>query len=110
MTNTQQLINQAQVYQQQIQNVMAQKEAISMQIAEIKAALESMEKTTETDVYKISGAILIKAKKSDVKKDLTEKKETMEVKSKTLEASEKKLKAKIEELRSKLSKTVTVDS
>jgi len=100
----QQLLNQAQLYQQQIQNVLAQKETLNIQLIEISKALEGLEKTKETEVYKIAGPILVKSKKAEVKKDLKEKEDAIRARLKTLESGEKRIKEKIEELRDKISK------
>jgi prefoldin beta subunit len=99
-----QLLGQAQLYQQQLQSIMTQKNALNIQIADIKKALEELEKTGESDIYKISGPILVKTKKSDAKNELDEKLEIMNSRIKTLEAGEKKAKAKIEEIRNKITK------
>lgn len=100
----QQLVNQVQLYQQQIQTVLLQKETLNMQIAEIDAALKEMENTKETDIYKISGPILIKAGKADLQKELNEKKEMTSIRVKTLEKNENLIRSKLTELRNKLSK------
>jgi prefoldin beta subunit len=99
----QQLLNQAQLYQQQMQTIMMQKENISIQLLEIKKALDETEKVeAKREIYKVSGPILIKSTKAEVLKDLKEKQETLNVRMKTLESGEKKAKAKISELREKL--------
>jgi prefoldin beta subunit len=100
----QQLLMQAQLYQQQMQSIMTQKETLKVQQLEIKKALEEMEKSAEAHVYKASGPILIKSPKEDVKKDLADKDEFIKTRLQTLERSEKKVKEKIDELREKLSK------
>ena len=74
-----------------------------MQLVEIKKALEEIEKTKD-DVFKVSGPILIKTSKDDVRKDLEDKTEFMELRVKTLEKSEQKLKEQFEDFREKLSK------
>ena len=100
----QQILGQAQVYQQQMQSILAQKETLKMQQMELKKALEEMEKSQEAHVYKASGPILIKSPREDVKKELSEKDEFITTRLQTLERSEKKVREKIEELREKLSK------
>jgi prefoldin beta subunit len=101
----QQLLGQAQVYQQQMQSIMAQKETLKIQQMEIKKALEEITKAAASEhVYKASGPILIKSTKEDVKKELSEKDEFITTRLQTLDRSEKKVKEKIEELREKLSK------
>ena len=64
-----QLLGQAQMYQQQMQSIIAQKKAMDLQIMEIKKTLEELEKVKETEVYKISGPVMIKIKKSDFSPD-----------------------------------------
>lgn len=100
----QQMLAQAQIYQQQMQSIITQKETLRLQQAEIKKAIEEMDKTQEKHVYKASGPILIKASKDDVKKELSEKSELIATRLQTLERSEKKVREKIDELREKLSK------
>ncbi len=100
----QQLLNQAQIYQQQLQGILAQKESLNLQLMEINKALENLEQTKEKTIYKISGPILIKSDKEEVKKDLNERKEMITLRIKTLEKGEKRLKEKFEELRAKISK------
>ncbi|MCK4714127.1 MAG: prefoldin subunit beta [Candidatus Aenigmarchaeota archaeon] len=106
--NVQQLLGQAQLYQQQMQSILNQKELISMQVMEIDKALEALETTKEKDVFKISGPILIKTGKILVKKELKEKKEAISLRIKSLEKGENRLKAQIEELRARLSKNIKV--
>ncbi|MBL7160345.1 MAG: prefoldin subunit beta [Candidatus Aenigmarchaeota archaeon] len=101
----QQLIGQAQLYQQQMQGILAHKEALNMQLVEIDNALEEIEKSKSGEVYKISGPLLIKAEKTAVEKELKEKRELIDVKAKTMEKSEHKIKAKVDELREQLAKT-----
>ena len=98
------LFLQAQTYQQQMQNVLMQKEALGMQTLELKRALEELEKSTEAEVYKIAGTVIIKAPRTDVKKELAEKKESLDAMVRTLETNEKRIKAKITELKGKFAK------
>ena len=100
----QQLFQSAAILQQQLQNVMAQKEAIGVQVLEMKKALEELEKTKEKDVYKIAGPILIKSPRSTVLKELKERDETFSLRLKSLEKEEKRIKLKIEDMREKLVK------
>jgi len=106
--NVQQLLGQAQLYQQQMQSILNQKELISMQVMEIDKALEALETTKENEVFKISGPILIKTGKALVKKELKEKKEAISLRIKSLEKGENRMKAQMEELRARLSKNIKV--
>lgn len=99
----QQLLNQAQLYQQQIQNILAQKESLNVQLIEVTKAAEELEKVKAgEEVYKIAGPILIKSKKAEVMKDLKEKEDIIRTRLKTIETGEKRIKGKIEELREKI--------
>jgi prefoldin beta subunit len=99
-----QLLEQAQVYQQQMQGILTQKEAFNMQLVEINNALEELGKAKDNEVYRISGPILIKSSKADAEKDLGEKKELLETRIKSLEKSENTIKDRLDELREKLTK------
>jgi len=98
-----QILGQAQVYQQQIQAIMTQKGAFTLEISEIKKALEELEKTKEREAYKISGPILIKSDVKKLKKDLKDKLDFLNLKLKNMEKQESMVKEKIGELRDKLS-------
>ncbi len=89
------------MYQQQLRAVASQKEALAMQLTEIKGAKTELEKATG-DVYRISGPLLIRSTKPEAAADLAEKEELVNVRLKTLETSEKKLKSKLDELKEKL--------
>lgn len=100
---TRQLLEQAQVYQQQMQGLITQKEALSLQLLEVSRALEELGKSKEQDVYKLSGPVMIKAKKAEAEAELKERKESIELRTKTIDKSEARIREKIEELRKKLS-------
>lgn len=102
---TEQMLNQAQMYQQQIQMVITQKNAMELELNEIKRALEEIKKSKEKHVFKISGPILIKTPTKDMMKELEEKQGKINLRMKTVEKQEAKIKEKIEELRSKLVKS-----
>ena len=100
----QQILVQAQAFQQQMQSILTQKESLKIQQLEIKRALEEIGKTNEQHVYKAVGNIIIKSPREEVKKELDERSEFITTRIQTLERSEKKVKERIEELREKLSK------
>lgn len=106
MSNQEKLLGQAQLFQQQLQSLMFQKETLSLQAAEIKKATEEIENTKETSVYKITGPILVKTNKKEVKKDLDEKEEAISIRIKMLEKNEMKIKDKLNEIRNDLTKNV----
>ena len=94
----------AQSYQQNLQMVATQKEALNLQIIETGKALEELSKPSKEDVYKIVGPVLIKVKRAEAKKDLEAKRDLITLRMKTLEKSETKIKEKIEDLKERLAK------
>lgn len=99
------MLNQAQLYQQQMQEVVAKKETLKLQLLEIEGALKELSDAKEGDVYKVSGPIILKKPKSDIKTELEEKKETAQLHIKTLENGETRIKKQIDSLRAKLTES-----
>lgn len=91
------------MYQQQLQSIVTQKEAMSMQTTEIQKALTELS-TAKDDVYKVAGPLLIKSDPEAVKKELNDKLDFIILRIKTLEKSEKRLKEQFDEISQKLSK------
>jgi prefoldin beta subunit len=77
--------------QQQVQVLMAQKEALDMQLLELNKALEELEKTKETEVYRLSGPILIKSSKAETKKDLEEKQKAVQDRLEIIDRNAKRI-------------------
>lgn len=83
------------MYQQHLQGVLLQKEALHLQIHELEKTLDELGKAKDTEVFKIVGPILIKTTKSDIEKELNDRKEEINLKMKTLETTEKKIIEKV---------------
>jgi prefoldin beta subunit len=90
------------ILQQQLRNVLIQKETIKLQIAEIDSALSELEKTKEEKVYKVVGNVMIKKGKEEVEKELKEGKEDLQIRVESLEKIEKDLIEKIKNIEEKL--------
>ena len=101
-SNSRKLIEQAQLFQHELQTLMSQKGALTLEMGDVKRALDEIEKTDEKEVYKISGSILIKSDIGKVRKDLEEKKELVDVRLSAIEKRESKIKEKIDELKEKI--------
>ena len=91
---------QLQLLQQNLQNVLLQKQQIQNQILEYNSALQEL-KTTER-AYKIVGKIMLATSKEELTKELTEKKEITEVRIKNFIQQEQKLQQEIESLQKKV--------
>ncbi|MEM5834572.1 MAG: prefoldin subunit beta [Candidatus Aenigmatarchaeota archaeon] len=99
---TKNLVAQFQAYQQQLQNILIQKESVKIQMMEVEKALEELNNTKEKNAYKISGQIMVLRPVEELKEELKETKEDLEVRIKALEKSEEKIKDKLKELQNKL--------
>ena len=88
----QQKIAQLQLIEQNMQNLLQQKQAFSNQLNEINSALEELNKTD--NAYKIVGNIMVKSDKIELNKDLEGKKEIAELRIKSIEKQENLLKDK----------------
>lgn len=96
------LISDFQTLQQQLQNVLVQKETLKLQLLDIEKALEELNKTKEKEGYKIVGNVMIKKSVEEIKKDLENKKDDLNVKIKSLEKIEQKLTEKLKDIQEKL--------
>ena len=90
-----------QMQNQQLQEIVRQKQLMAIQKAEIEKALEELEKS-EDSVYRSLGPILIKQPKDAVKKDLEEMVEHMDVRTKALEKQEERIKEALKSSQSRL--------
>lgn len=95
------LIGMLQTQNQQLQAIMMQKQALTIQGREIEKALEHIELASD-DIYRTVGPILIKTSAKDIKSHLEEEKEEIGLKIKTIESQEKRLKDKLKESQEKI--------
>ena len=95
-------LTQVNVYQQQIQVIISQRQQMEMQLKEIEVAHSELQKEEVAEVYKAIGPALIKKKKAAVVKDLKKAKEKIETRIKTLKSQETKIRDKMKELSTKL--------
>ena len=85
--------------QQNLQNIMAQKQQLEMENLETDKALEELKKTGDNDtVYKHAGSILIKSNKTD----LLERKELSKTRVTVLAKQEERVKESLKEQETKI--------
>ena len=89
-------INQLQLLQQNLQNLLLQKQQLQNQLAEFNSALEGLKNSEKA--YKISGYIMIASPTEKLSQDLEEKKEMFALRLKNCMAQEEKIKKNMEEL------------
>lgn len=92
---------QYQQLQQQIQNIMIQKENAKLQVLEIDNALFEL-KTFKGEVYKTSGVLMLKTTPEDAKKELDDKKMTLETRIKSLEKRESSVREELQHIQVEL--------
>ena len=96
------MIEEFQNYQQQLQNLMMQKETLKLQNMEIQKAIEELNASKEKNAYKIAGNVMISKPIDELKSELNETKETIDVRIKSFEKMEVKFNSKLKELQTKL--------
>ena len=98
-------IIQLQMLEQNLQNIIMQKQNFQAQVSEIGNALKEVKETKEK-VFKVIGSTMIAVDKSKVEKELDSKKEFLDLKIKNFEKQEKQFKEKFESLQTEVLKTI----
>ncbi|MGV8151655.1 MAG: prefoldin subunit beta [Candidatus Nanoarchaeia archaeon] len=102
-SETQEKIKELQFYEQNLQNILMQKQAFQFELTETENALNEVS-SSKDDIFKIVGSIMIKAEKSSVEKELKEKKELLALRMKSIEKQEKSLSENAEKLKQEVMK------
>ena len=93
--------------QQTLQALLAQKQQVDLEIAELDRALEELQKQPDdVEVYKVAGSIMIKSNKQDLLKELQEKKELANTRRTVLSKQEEKVRQSLQEVQSKLAQAL----
>ncbi len=93
--------------QQNLQAVLAQKQQVELELGETEKALEELGKVSDSEaVYKFAGNLLVKAKKDDVMKELSEKKELANTRKMVLAKQESRFRETLKDLQSKIDDAV----
>ena len=102
----QQLIRLQQL-QQTLNILVAEKQQLETELAEINNALEELNKVDDTTtIYKAVGSVLIQTTKNRLVSELSEKKELADTRLKVLERQESRTRAQLEELQRELQRTL----
>ena len=98
-------IQEMQILEQNLQNLLFQKQAFQMELSETEAALKEISKAKD-EVFKIIGQLMIKTEKSKIKEELVNKQKILSMRMKTLEKQESVLTEKIEQIREEFMKSM----
>ena len=77
-----------QILEQNIQNILLQKQAFQMELSETESALKEVENSKE-EVYKIIGQLMIKKNKKEILEELKNKQKLLDIRIKALDKQEK---------------------
>lgn len=98
-------IQEMQFLEQNLQNILLQKQAFQMELSETNSALKEIEKAGD-EVFKIIGQLMIKTDKSKTKAELENKKKVFDLRVKAIEKQEFSLTEQSEKLRKEIIKSV----
>ena len=93
-------VNQLQLLEQNMQNVLAQKQQFSMQLIEIESALKELPNSSLT--YKIVGKLMIAKETPELTKELEEQLKLIKLRITMIENQEAKLKESIEQVQQEM--------
>ena len=89
--------------QQTLQTILQQKQQVDMEQAEIDQTLAELQKTADDAViYKAAGSLLVKAEKTKVTEELTERKEFLGARITVLARQEERMRSQLKEVQAKL--------
>jgi len=102
---TQEKIQQLQIFEQNLQNLLLQKQAFQFELSETENALSEVGKTKD-EVYKLIGQVMLKTSKSEIEKELNQKKDILSLRVNAIEKQESQLKEEAEKIRQEVIKKV----
>jgi len=103
---TTRIIQQMQLAEQNLQNLLLQKQTFQLESSETEAALDEL-KEAKGDVYKIVGGIMLKASKQQLEKELKRKHELLELRIKAIEKQERALQDQLAKTREEVMKKIS---
>lgn len=98
-------IQEMQMLEQNLQNLLLQKQAFQMEASETEAALGEIKKSGDK-VFKVIGQLMIQTEKITIQKELEEKEKIIMVRLKTIEKQEASFSEKIEGIREEFMKSI----
>ncbi|MEK6841172.1 MAG: prefoldin subunit [Nanoarchaeota archaeon] len=98
-------VQELQLIEQNLSNLVMQKQAFQSRLLENENALRELEETKKQS-YRIIGNILVAMDKEKLKKDLLSEKDIFELRIKNIEKQENKLKEKAQELQAEVLKNL----
>lgn len=101
MINQDDKIQEVHLIEQNLQNIIFQKQTFQIELSETNSALDEIKKSGD-EVFKIIGQLMIKSEKSKIEGELLNKEKILELKIKTLEKQESSFTEKLEKVREEI--------
>ncbi len=98
MTDQNNSLQEMQFIEQNLQNILMQKQAFQMEFAETQGSLKEI-KDADDEVFKIIGQLMIKSDKKKIEEELKNKEKMIDLRIKSLENQETELSNKLTKLR-----------
>ena len=95
-------LQEMQMLDQNLHNILLQKQAFQMELSETKSGLVEIEKSGE--IFKLVGELMIKVGKEKVREELLSKEKILNMRIKSIEKQEDSIAKRLEELRNNFSK------
>lgn len=104
MANQENQIQEMQMLEQNLHNILLQKQAFQMELSETVSALKEI-KIAGDEVFKVIGQLMIKSDKKKIDDELSGKEKMLDIRIKSLEKQEKTLTEKLEKIREEFMKS-----
>jgi len=101
MENYDKKMQEMQMLEQNLQNLLLQKQAFQMELTETESALKEIEKSGD-EVFKIIGQLMVKTEKSGIKDELLNRERILNLRIKSIDKQESSLIEHLENLREEL--------
>ena len=97
-------IQEMQMLEQNLQNLLMQKQVFQMELSETSSALHEVKNAGE-EIFKIAGQLMIKTDKPKVKEDLEKKEKMLKLRTETIEKQESQILEKLDKLKEEFIKS-----
>ena len=97
---------QLQLAEQNLQNLLLQKQVFQIESIEVNNALEELKKSKDGDVFKIVGSLMFKSNKNNLTKELEKKRDIINLRIKAIEKQEEDFKNKLLKTREEVLKSM----
>lgn len=103
MKKQEDLIQEIQFLENNLQNLLLQRQLFQMESEETQSALKQIESSGD-EVFKIIGQLMIKADKEKIREELGNKEKILEIRINSVEKQENSLRERMEKLREEITK------